>query len=118
MNDNDLLQYAANACGYGTLSYGVLNGCPMLKTISGYRVWNPRDDSGTSLELFVKLEIQVIPPDKCSQIAVAIYCDINGDTHQFPQQVINGNKYAATRLAILRAAADIGKSMESKQNDT
>lgn len=69
--------------------------------------WNPLTDDGDALRLAVKLGINVRPYglDGC---AVA-----HGPTDSIyiVQENYTTNKYAATRLAIVRAAAEIGKEM-------
>lgn len=77
--------------------------------------WNPLEDDGQALRLAVKLQITV-----CNEhlSAGCVYCTAGADWSgpkvdaRWPQQqaVVEGD-YAATRRAIVRAAAAIGKAM-------
>jgi len=101
--DRELLEAAAKAAGkehYG--EYGPHAG---LKTTGGW--WNPLVNSGDAFELYVKLRLTV----NCSYDDVAI-CG-----QEFTQKEVfierNGeDPLAATRRAIVRAAAAIGKEMK------
>ena len=71
-----------------------------------WRPWNPLDDDGDALRLAVKLTLEV---DVC-QTGVAVRTPtgvkVLVDSKEEP------NAYAATRRAIVRAAAEIGKGMK------
>lgn len=72
--------------------------------------WNPLADDGDALRLAVELNISVFPPcggDGDGDFAVASIDD--GDTW-IQEWVKGGDKMAATRRAIVRAAAEIGKA--------
>lgn len=73
-----------------------------------HTAWNPLTDDGDALRLAVKLKL-CVGPNLDGDRAV-VYGD-NGDT--ITEEFLS-NPYAATRLAIVRAAAEIGKSMEDK----
>ena len=77
--------------------------------------WNPIEDDGDALRLAVKLGMEVYVdthPEGCS------CTEAQSITYSTPENagrsIINHNNdpYAATRLAIVRAAAEIGKNME------
>lgn len=68
----------------------------------GHAEWNPLTDDGDALRLAVKLDIDIEFHDDI--IFVVSNIGIN-------EQDINNDKYAATRRAIVRAAAEIGKEM-------
>ena len=111
MTDHELLEFAAKAAGvkyehrYQTpngvefagllLDHGYANYPPVF--------WNPLTDDGDALRLAVSLKLLV---DGCSHCAMTTKEDIgwcyggSGD-----------DKFAATRRAIVRAAAEIGKAM-------
>lgn len=97
--DRELLELAARAAGeltpswYGNQSYmeGVLSR------------WNPLTDDGDALRLAVKLRILV---DVTAHSTVAI---VNGTISA--QEKHNGDPYAATRRAIVGAAAAIEDGM-------
>lgn len=104
MTDRELLELAAKAAGeitpswYGNANYfdGVL------------KRWNPLTDDGDALRLAVKLEL-LVDIETCYHVIackelMACVEHIGNDG--------NGCIYAATRRAIVRAAAEIGKGLE------
>lgn len=67
--------------------------------------WNPLTNDGDALRLAVKLEMNIFHAAKS---AFALPSDDDGT---YEEQVRHGDDpYAATRRAIVRAAAEIGKS--------
>lgn len=66
--------------------------------------WNPLTDDGDALRLAVKLKMQV----SLFNDSVGVMTT-TGVTVQIP---LNNDPYAATRRAIVRAAAEIGKEMK------
>ena len=100
MTDRELLEAAAKAAGYWAAEFN----CPANLP---HKNWNPITDSGDAFELAVKLRLTV----NCSYDEVAI-CG-----QEFTQKEVfierNGeDPLAATRRAIVRAAAEIGRSMK------
>ena len=100
MNDRELLELAAKASGeltpswYGNDAYfdGVLSR------------WNPLEDDGDALRLAVGLSLQI------RQVHFAAHAGFP-DTF-WKTELHKDNPYAATRRAIVRAAAEIGKRMK------
>lgn len=78
-------------------------------------VWNPLADGGDALRLAVKLKIAFFPPENdegdfaVASIAEGVLSD-DGDAW-IQEWVKGGDKLAATRRAIVRAAAEIGRAM-------
>lgn len=77
-------------------------------------LWNPLEDDGDALRLAVALNLSVFTPGGAGDFAVAsieagVLSD-DGDTW-IQEWVTNGDKMAATRRAIVRAAAEIGRGM-------
>lgn len=109
MNDRELLELAAKAAGMPagddySESYGLYAVARGADGYDGWRYWNPLTDDGDALRLAVKLRITVMT---CERDAV---CDIPGsDVVLF--QPYSGDEMAATRRAIVRAAAEIGRAM-------
>lgn len=113
MTDRELLELAAKAAG--------LEFDPTAKTAHGLMVvrdgavcqsdqvlWNPLSDDGDALRLAVKLEL-LVDIETCYHVIackelMACVEHIGNDG--------NGCIYAATRRAIVRAAAEIGKGMK------
>jgi hypothetical protein len=78
----------------------------LLNPSGGHSLWNPLTDDGDALRLAVKLNLVV---DTYSLCVCYHSADLEIEEH-YPQGVIH-DMYAATRRAIVRAAAEIGKSL-------
>jgi hypothetical protein len=108
MSDRELLEAAAKAAGIGDVDVAGRPCVLVIKSSGIYqRGWNPLTDSGDAFELAVKLRLTL----NCSYDDVAI-CG-----QEFTQKEVfierNGeDPLAATRRAIVRAAAAIGKEMK------
>lgn len=112
--DRELLEMAAKAAGYELEWESVLPGedpdgyvgCDCI--IKGTRrFWNPLTNDGDALRLAVKLVIDIKPPRSEDDDAQARRFD--ADEGVFERQETCPN--AATRRAIVRAAAEIGRAM-------
>jgi hypothetical protein len=115
MTDRELLELAAKAAGYGEV--WTLDSNPDTFYIGPrytggapkYRVWNPLTDDGDALRLAVNLRID------SNFHAASVYCS-KGSSVSSPNVVVgefyDTDPYAATRRAIVRAAAEIGRSMK------
>lgn len=103
MNDHKLMELAAKAVG---MEYPHI-----LK--NGGRVWDPRTDDGDALRLAAELYlvVAVIKATHEKPAFTAVY-HFNGPEHVTEDHGNNAN--AATRLAIVRAAAAIGETMCEK----
>ncbi|MGU1427483.1 hypothetical protein ACSEVS_27735 [Pseudomonas aeruginosa] len=120
MNDRELLELAARAAGIKARWFKVnqwrrLDGCRLhigQKNVFGThhrKPWSPLTDDGDALRLAVKLrfEVQCYPG-----MASVIYDDGSPDGAYLQQNPEKGQSdEQATRRAIVRAAAEIGKSM-------
>lgn len=101
--DRELLELAAKAAGYkfhendGQL-WVYYDG-------TGFRIWNPRDDDGDALRLAVKLNICI---RTCERHVTAWF---DGGSIGVSHFECGGDHYVATRHAILRAAAEVGRAM-------
>jgi hypothetical protein len=105
MTDKELLELAAKAAG---IEYDFcrpeLGGCQIRKPfVSGF--WNPLTDDGDALRLAVKLEIDLIIGTGHKFVTA------RNEVTQLNEYEYTQDKYAATRRAITRAAAEIGKAM-------
>lgn len=103
--DLDLLQLAAKAAGY-EYKYHADDNCVSV-SLDGELVrynWNPLADDADALRLAVDLNIGIDVKQVSKRVTAYLYphihCNEGGD-----------DLYAATRRAIVRAAAEIGKSM-------
>ena len=108
MNDKELLGFAAKACqwafeddddeGLSLVVWGDDN-VPMFQ-------WNPITDDGDALRLAVMLRIPIQHGGPC----VSAYAGQSVMAKQFTERH-EKDPYAATRRAIVRAAAAIGEAM-------
>ena len=100
MIDKELLELAAKAADYSCRIRTTKIGIEKFY-INGH-VWNPLDDDGDALRLAVKLGLAInITPSK-------IYAS-DGCIDGVNEVMDTSDLYAATRRAIVRAAAEIGK---------
>ena len=100
MTDKEQLELAAKAAGIKlwTRPYDA-----RLYIDSPMRVWNPLTDDGDALRLAVKLGLMI---DVINDATGVQALDVAWCIEQH-----KGDQYAATRRAIVRAAAEIGKAM-------
>ncbi len=106
MTDRELLELAAKAAGYLGVATEYPNGYAEFSRTDGFsprgsNVWNPLTDDGDALRLAVALDIPISSES------------VNGSTWVCKEQLQvmqphRGDPYAATRRAIVRAAAEIG----------
>jgi hypothetical protein len=72
-------------------------------------MWNPLKDDGDALRLTVKLGIETYHADDGGWAAYASHPTARGIAYAVEQH--GDDPYAATRRAIVRAAAEIGRQM-------
>lgn len=104
MTDRELLGLAAKAAGFQFSEYG--GGArydPKPGIIQPYVRWNPLEDDGDALRLAVKLQMRVGIGEGGDSVLVQA-----GFSEPF-YIAQHGCDEAATRRAIVRAAAEIGK---------
>lgn len=107
MTDRELLEYAAKAAGielYVWGSPGAENFANMASP--GWR-WNPLLDDGDALRLAVQLRLNLNFEE---WDGTEYACADPHRSHQGQDEVIDDDENAATRRAIVRAAAEIGKA--------
>lgn len=98
MNDRELLELAAKAAfsDCANLKY------PLYWVRDRVGDWNPLADDGDALRLAVRLELTVNCSNWCARSASSLHWHDGGrDDHM-----------SATRRAIVRAAAEIGRAMK------
>lgn len=122
MNDRELLELAAKAAGLHIIKH-----CQESRDKAGYGYvglyvrsnngeiastgWNPLTDDGDALRLAVMLQITIGPenPDVIGKsLARASWRNRQCSLGDYG----DGDKFAATRRAIVRAAAEIGSQMK------
>lgn len=108
MTDRELLEMAAKAVGIKTSAWHEIEH-PKNSGIYGAfycydSYWNPLADDGDALRLAVKLDISLLGDFPQNIVVVAF------DARRIIEKY-DGDQYAATRRAIVRAAAAIGSAM-------
>lgn len=111
MTDRELLEKAAKAAGIDVEWLLDFENKEYLHNWEDGCVWNPLTDDGDALKLAVKLRLRVCTPTTDLDCAIAS----NGDVTKYSQDDVEGelmrDLYAATRRAIVRAAAAIGETL-------
>lgn len=117
MTDRELLELAAKAIGLEFHSYvdSKLFGKGINTGEIDVSLWNPLDDDGDALRLAVEISfadgvgMAMFFADADDQtVVVRKYDNAPGS-----MEIVGDDPYATTRRAIVRAAAEIGKAMES-----
>ena len=105
MTDRELLELAAKACGLEEAKMRI-----------EFNQWNPLTDDGDALRLAVKLNLPIVrskitdarlPVVACYKV----YVDVH-EEERWQWEFVEDDPYAATRRAITRAAAEIGRNMK------
>jgi hypothetical protein len=102
MTDKELLELTAKAAGIERSDFGW--------AVPGFGIgsWDPLENDGDSLRLAVKLEIDYTIRNGATWVNWPV-----NETGMCVHHEVHGNDpYAATRRAITRAAAEIGKEMK------
>lgn len=113
MNDRELLEMSAKACG---IEISTWSNCQVggFQTQDGARgkFWNPLDDDGEAMRIAVKLHMSVYMFVGGCEVG---YDDMNGGQGYLTQddgQSGDMSDYEVVRRAIVRAAAEMGRSMK------
>ena len=101
MTDREMLEFAAKVAGI-TVSFD--------RTRRDW-AWNSLDDDGDALRLAVKLGLVVCVLHSINLTGVYLPAERIGGKYDITEHH-NGDPLAATRRAIARAAAEIGRNME------
>ncbi len=108
MTDRELLELAAKAAGYKKLSISADRESYFVSDQNSNSplrfLWNPLTDDGDAMRLAVKLLFEIDMGLGCIAIRHSTGIKI--------LEAFNNDPYAATRRAIVRAAAEIGRSMK------
>ena len=114
-NDREFLALAAKASGIkieewvevGSDDFGRSKGFRLKEDSNCF--WNPLLDDGDALRLAVKLSMDINPYPTTNEVAAIQWGHTTVTQKVFER--VGSDPYAATRRAIVRAAAEIGKSM-------
>jgi hypothetical protein len=107
--DKKLLELAAKAAGIAIkfeYTHGVKDLDVPPRRTDTWENWNPFNDDGDALRLAVKLGLR-IDPLLGATLVYGLDC-----SYRVMDKDCQNDEYAATRLAIVRAAAEIGRSMK------
>lgn len=115
-DDRELLELAAKAAGLFDDGYRAVfrdgEGWVCIRPADDkcqfQSVWAPLTDDGDALRLAVKLQLQVTPGTYNKEEFTAFHAG-RGEAHEYLHY--KQDEYAATRRAIVRAAAAIGRAM-------
>lgn len=118
MTDHELLELAAKAAGYDRTKVDENEWFYIGHLCGGsdpeWELWNPLTDDGDALRLAVKLRLWVQISERSvwiAQNADEIFGDMAASTFLMVSDC-GGDACEATRRAIVRAAAEIGKTMQ------
>ena len=103
MGERELLELAAKAAGYPEHSGWLLY--PEGSAPNAPR-WNPLTDDGDALRLATKLHMTV----RCYMGSTCAQIGVPGQKNAYEEVTDHGDPSAATRRAIVRAAAALGDS--------
>lgn len=109
MNDRELLEMAARAAGIELIGGSKTpmvweNGCPL----DYMREWNPLTDDGDALRLAVKLRLEI---ERSKHSECVVYVGEVEAGQLFERSEEKTDIFAAARRAIVRDAAEIGRTM-------
>lgn len=120
MTDRELLELAAKALEYVVDGYvddmiiqpsmGKAGGLVIRNDRGGHSSWNPLTDDGDALRLAVKLDMCVVVDGEHNHVRVYAQSFARSE-EGYGACGFGPDKCAATRRAIVRAAAEIGKAM-------
>lgn len=106
-NDRELLELAAKAAGIGPVIGSEDDSTLLIGPRHYIRRWAPLTDDGDALRLAVKCQIMVFPPKE----GFAAACTDRDEVDEWEEVLVGDDPCAATRRAIVRAAAEIGRGM-------
>jgi len=107
MTDRELLELAAKADGEYHGEWSDRAGAFRIRYAGEWREWNPLTNSGDALRLSVKLSLWIGQHDGGVTVS-----DLYARFKEVIEEDYGTDPYAATRRAIVRAAAAIGRNMK------
>ena len=108
MTDKELLELAAKAAGYRIKRKSRDYGLVIWNEKSEPIFWNPLTEDGDALRLAVKLHMCLDTFDVDEKEHTVAWKTLSNECRENH----NDDPYTATRRAIVRAAAEIGKEMK------
>lgn len=108
MSDRELIELAARAAGYKVIHSFENNDSLMIEVSERkYEVFNPLTSDSDAFRLVVKLRLEINFPEEDPPIVLVWGCN-------WGEEKMGADPYAATRRAITRAAAEIGRGWYEK----
>ena len=107
MTDRELLELAAKAAGIECTWIEHLQSMELIELDACVNHWNPLTDDGDALRLSVKLNMTV----RCYMGTTVAQIGTPGLKNAYEEVTDHTDPSAATRRAIVRTAAEIGKAM-------
>lgn len=121
MNDRQMIELAAKAAGYQLAEYcSNKSNKYYIPDLGCIKHWDPLDFDDDAFRLLVKLQMKINLNGFCHWGAVT---DVTTPWHierkltGVHPEAHGDDAYSATRRAIVRAAAEIGASMQGKENE-
>ena len=109
ISDREILELAAKAAGIGPVIGFAVEPCELMIGPRAYvRYWNPLTDDGAALRLAVKVGLDITFYNGYQEVHAD---SASGDQLSPAIEMYGADRLAATRRAIVRAAAEIGRSM-------
>lgn len=105
MNDRELLEMAAKAAGIRKSTMD--DGCEFYIGVATDHAWDPLIYDDDALQLAIKLCIDIMFFNGFQEVI----CCGQGDTDENIEETYGEDIHAAVRRCIVRAAAEIGRSM-------
>ena len=105
--DREFLMFAAKAAEF---KFGIIHDEPRILCDAGWTPWNPLQSDGDAFRLAVKLRIDVVHDNYDPGSNNAFVMAGNIDHVEYVN--VESSRKEATRRAIVRAAAEIGKGMK------
>jgi len=116
MTDMELLYLAAKAARMDIV-HMPLSGPSIASGPRAGSSWNPLDDDGAALRLAVDVGLFIEPftdgvfaEEKMGMVTVRAFLNDGLESVDIDEPIEAGDPYAATRRAIVRAAAELGKN--------
>lgn len=108
--DRELLELAAKAAGLELDEEGTAEADGAFAMLKNGSLWTPRDDDGDSrrLEVDLNIEVRFHLAGSIPGVTATVVAD---SRLPVPREPWGSDKRDATRLAVLRAAAEIGRAM-------
>jgi hypothetical protein len=114
MADRELLELAAKAAGFTPIHWHIYAYEVRDSATGSEFIWNPLKDDGDALRLAVKLKMEVYSGWSEQWEAYAGYSAPNDARIRYCVEPHSDDSFAATRRAIVRAAAEMARAADQE----